>query len=486
VVFEGGEVNQIAVQRESRRLILDGLDRTRGRIDPSQSFAVELPPYSQDLSDFGKLASSGWSFTNSFCTERYVGGIERGRPPFEAGCSAKDTDYLHVINWKKAAELVAAGKAKKINGFNVLMMDVSVAEGVVFLIPEPKSFHGVDVTPDGRFITVSGKLDTHTWVYSFEKIQAAIAAKKFVEKDPYGLPVISLEDALQTQVALGLGPLHTQYDSKPGIAYTSLYVDSMVAKWDYINGKLLDRLPIHYNIGHIMAMHGDTVKPRGKYVVALNKLAIDRFNPVGPLHPQNHQLIDISNEKMQLLYDMPVPLGEPHYVVAIDATLLKPIVRYPAGTNSRTDELSPFKTKPGEEKIVRNGKKVMSRTEIRLHHARDHRGRGGRPVSIHLTNLERAEDRPTASRSPSTTSTARWSLARRRASPVADKPVSLQLHRVLFACTRDGGLSARQAQGLPGRGCGGEGRGHLHQGRVRQADRGDHRRRRRSTTWSPT
>ena len=369
-------------------------DRTKGRIDASQSFAVELPPYSQDLSDFGKLASSGWSFTNSFCTERYVGGIERGRPPFEAGCSAKDTDYLHVINWKKAAALVAAGKAKKINGFNVLMMDVLVAEGVVFLIPEPKSPHGVDVTPDGRFITVSGKLDTHTWVYSFEKIQQAIAAKKFVEKDPYGLPVISLEDALQTQVALGLGPLHTQYDSRPGIAYTSLYVDSMVAKWDYINGKLLDRLPIHYNIGHIMAMHGDTVKPRGKYVVALNKLAIDRFNPVGPLHPQNHQLIDISNDKMQLLYDMPVPLGEPHYVVAIDATLLKPIVRYPAGTNSRTDELSPFKTKPGEEKIVRNGKKVdVFGTEIRSHITPEIiEVDEGDEVSIHLTNLERAED----------------------------------------------------------------------------------------------
>ena len=369
-------------------------DRAKGRIDPSQSFAVELPPYSQDLSDFGKLASSGWSFTNSFCSERYVGGIERGRPPFEAGCSAKDTDYMHVVNWKKAAQLVAAGKAKKINGFSVLPMDVSAAEGVVFLIPEPKSPHGVDVSPDGKYITVSGKLDTHTWVYSFEKIQAAIDAKKFVEKDPYGLPVISLEDTLHTQVALGLGPLHTQYDSRPGIAYTSLYVDSMVAKWDYVNGKLLDKLPIHYNIGHIMAMHGDTVKPRGKYVVAMNKLAIDRFNPVGPLHPQNHQLIDISNDKMQLLYDMPVPLGEPHYVVAIEAGLLKPIVRYASGTNSRTGEISAFKTKAGEERIVRNGKKVeVFGTEIRSHITPEIvEVEQGDEVTIHLTNLERAED----------------------------------------------------------------------------------------------
>jgi nitrous-oxide reductase len=369
-------------------------NREKGRLEPENSFAIELPPYSQDLSDFGKLASSGWSFTNSFCSERYVGGIERGRPPFEAGCSAKDTDYLHVIHWKKAAELVKAGKARKINGFNVLPMDVAVAEGVVFLIPEPKSPHGADVTPDGKYVIVSGKLDTHAYVYSFAKIQAAIAARKFADKDPYGIPIIALEEALHTQVSLGLGPLHTQYDSRPGIAYTSLYVDSMVAKWDYQNGKLLDRIPVHYNIGHIMSMHGDTVKPRGKYVVALNKLAIDRFNPIGPLHPQNHQLIDIESDKMQLLYDMPVPLGEPHYVVAIEAALLKPGVRYPSGTDSRSGQISPHKTRAGEERIVKNGKKVeVFGTLIRSHITPEIiEVDQGDEVTIHLTNLERAED----------------------------------------------------------------------------------------------
>jgi nitrous-oxide reductase len=168
----------------------------------------------------------------------------------------------------------------------------------------------------------------------------------------------------------------------------------MIAKWNYVEGKLIDRIPVHYNIGHIMTMHGDTVKPRGKYVVALNKLAIDRFNPVGPLHPQNHQLIDIRGDKMQLLYDMPIPLGEPHYVVAIDATLLKPIVRFPAGTNSRTDEISPGKTKPGEERIVKNGKKVeVFGTQIRSHFTPEIiEVDEGDEVTIWLTNLERAED----------------------------------------------------------------------------------------------
>jgi nitrous-oxide reductase len=369
-------------------------DREKGRLDPKQSFSLELPPYGQDLSDFGKLASSGWSFTNSFCSERYVGGIERGVPPFEAGCSAKDTDYLHVINWRKAAELVKAGKTEKINGHPVIMMDTAVKEGIVFLIPEPKSPHGIDVTPDGKYMVISGKLDSHVYVYSWDKIQAAIKARNFAGKDPYGLPIIDMKTVLHTQVELGLGPLHTQFDSKKGVAYTSLYVDSMAARWNYEKGELLGRLPIHYNIGHLMTMHGDTVKPRGKYLVALNKLAIDRFNPVGPLHPQNHQLIDISGNEMELVMDMPIPLGEPHYSVAIEASLLRPIVRYKTGTNTRTGEISAAKTRAGEERIERNGKKVeVFGTLIRSHFTPEIiEVNEGDEVTIHLTNLERAQD----------------------------------------------------------------------------------------------
>ncbi|MFO1400644.1 MAG: Sec-dependent nitrous-oxide reductase [Steroidobacteraceae bacterium] len=369
-------------------------DRKEGRIKPEQSFAVELPPYSQDLSDAGKGPSDGWSFTNSFCAERYVGGIEKGRPPYEAGCSAKDTDYLHVINWKKAAELVAAGKATKVNGFNVLSIDTAVKEGILFLIPESKSPHGADVTPDGRFIIVSGKLDTHATVFSFEKIQAAIKAKKFESKDPYGIPVIAMADAMEKQVQIGLGPLHTQFDSKPCIAYTSVYVDSQVAKWNYCEGKVLDKLSVTYNIGHLMTMEGDSATPSGKYLVALNKLAIDRFVPVGPLHPQNHQLIDIGGDKMQLLYDMPLPLGEPHYAVAIAASKLKPGVRYKVGTDSRTDKPSPGMVRAGEEKTVRKGNKLdVYGTVIRSHITPETiEAEVGDDVTIYLTNLERAED----------------------------------------------------------------------------------------------
>jgi len=369
-------------------------DRKAGRLDESKSFTVMAPPYSQDLSDFGKGASEGWSFTNSFCSERYVGGIEKGRPPYEAGCSQKDTDFMHIVNWKKAAEVVAAGKAVKINGHDVIDIKTAVANNILYLVPEPKSPHGVDVSPDGKYIIVSGKLDSHTSVYSFAKMKALIDAGKFAAKDPYGIPILDLKGSLHKQVELGLGPLHTQFDSKECVVYTSLYVDSMVGKWNYCTGKVLDKLSIHYNIGHLVAMEGDSVSPDGKYLVSLNKLAIDRFNPVGPLHPQNHQLIDISGDKMELLYDMPLPLGEPHYVVAIKADKLKPVVRYKSGWNSRTDKRSKFKTRAGREKTVKTpGKVEVFGTTIRSHITPETiEAEVGDTIVMHLTNLERAED----------------------------------------------------------------------------------------------
>ena len=369
-------------------------DRSKGRIDEAKSFSIELPPYTQDLSDAGKGPSDGWSFTNSFCAERYVGGIESGKPPFEAGCSANDADYLHVINWKKAAEVAAAGKTTKINGHDVITMKTAIDEGLVYLIAEPKSPHGADVTPDGKYIIVGGKLDTNVTVYSWEKIKAAVDAKQFASKDSYGIPILDMKQVVHKQVQLGLGPLHTQFDSKPCIAYTSLYVDSQVAKYDYCEGKVLDKISVHYNIGHLMTMEGDSAAPAGKYLVALNKLAIDRFNPVGPLHPQNHQLIDISGDKMELLYDMPIPLGEPHYAAAISADKLKPLVRYKYGTDSRTGDASPFAVRPGSEKIVREpGKVTVYATAIRSHFTPEIvEANEGDEITFHITNAERAED----------------------------------------------------------------------------------------------
>ena len=325
----------------------------------------------------------------------YTGGIEKGLPPFEAGASRNDTDYLHVYNWQILEKLAQDKKNyREINGHRVVTIEAAVKAGALFLIPEPKSPHGVDVSPDGRYIVIGGKLDTHATVFDFRKIKNLIDKKEFAGTDSYGIPILDLQKTLHGQVELGLGPLHTAFDAQDGVLYTSLYVDSQIVKWDYKNLKVLDRINVHYNIGHLDTMEGKSSKPKGKYAIALDKLSIDRFNPVGPLHPQNHQLIDITGAKMELLYDMPIPLGEPHDVVSIAASKLKPATTYTMGTNSRTGKESPFVTLAGQERVERNGKNVtvyatMIRSHINPEHIEVNKGDN---VTIHLTNLERAQD----------------------------------------------------------------------------------------------
>ena len=381
-------------------------DRQKGRIVPEESFALELPPYWQDLSDAGKKVSEGWLFLNTFNTEMATGGVEDGNPPFEAGASQRDMDYLNIINLKKAVALFKAGKARKVNGFPVLPIQTAVAEGVLYEVPEPKSPHGIDVAPDGNYLVVSGKLDPHVTIYSFRKILAAIEAKQFESHDPYGIPVIDYDAALETQIEVGLGPLHTQFDPN-GFAYTSLFLESAVARWT-LGGEwtqkhhkqpwsLVDKVQIHYNVGHIATAEGDNVDPDGKYLVSLNKWAVDRYDNVGPLLPQNLQLIDISDpdKPMQLLYDSPIGIGEPHYAQIIKADKLKAWEVYPeVGWNPGTQSKDPKSALPGKERIERRGRTVeVWMTAVRSHYTPEHvQVRRGDHVIWHVTNIERARD----------------------------------------------------------------------------------------------
>jgi len=380
-------------------------DRTSGRIDPKKSFAIELPPYWQDLFDAGKLASEGWIFGNSINTEMATGGIEDGKPPFEAGASQRDVDYLHIINLKAAEAAYQAGKAKMVNGFAVIPLEVAAKEGLLFFTPEPKSPHGCDVTPNGKYIVVAGKLDPHVSIYSFEKIMGAIAAKKWTP-DPFGVPIIDQDSVIEARVEVGLGPLHTAFDDK-GYAYTSLFLDTAVARWT-LGGEYADKhpepawtlvakIPTQYNIGHLAAAEGDTVSPDGKYLVALNKWSVDRFFPTGPLLPQNLQLMDISatGATMPVIYDAAMGVGEPHYAQIIKADKLKPWTVYPdVGWNPETQTKDATAPVAGGEKVVRSGNRVeVYQTAIRSHFNPEHvEVRKGDHVVWRVTNLERTQD----------------------------------------------------------------------------------------------
>jgi nitrous-oxide reductase len=378
------------------------VDPKSGRMDLARSFQIELPPYTQDLADAGKGASYGYAFINSYNVEMATGGIQQGKPPLEVGASQLDFDYLHIINWQKAEQVVAAGKYTELNGIRVISLETAIAEGLLFLAPEPRSPHGVDIAPKGDYITVSGKLDPHATVYGFDLIKKAIESKTFEGKDRYGIPILKFDAVVAGKVELGAGPLHTQYDNQ-GHAYTSLYLESAVAKWTlgapYHPAdkafKLVDKVSIHYNIGHLATTQGDTMDPQGKYLIAMNKWSIDRHTNVGPLHPQNFQLIDISGAKMELIADMPIGFGEPHYAQLVKADTIKGHSVYAPGTAPGTNEKSPNAIASEKDARIEHRPGV---TEVWMNVVRSHftpdivTAKVGDKVIVHLTNTEQTAD----------------------------------------------------------------------------------------------
>ena len=148
-------------------------------------------------------------------------------------------------------------------------------------------------------------------------------------------------------------------------------------------------------MGNIATAGGDTVHPDGGYLVSLNKWSVDRFPNVGPLLPQNLQLIDIKKpgDQMKLLYDMPIGNGEPHYAQIISMDKIKAWEVYPeVGWDPLHQQKSEKSTL--ESKVVRTGNTVeIFTTVIRSHFDPEHvQVKQGDRVIFHITNLERTYD----------------------------------------------------------------------------------------------
>ncbi len=234
---------------------------------------------------------------------------------------AADRDYMYVFNLKEIEKAVAAGKTMTIGDSKVPVVDARGAAGkdnaYTLRIPVPKSPHGVNIDPTGRFAVCSGKLSPTTTVIDIEKIADAFAGR------------IKPRDCVVAEPEVGLGPLHTAFDGR-GNAYTSIFIDSVVTKWNidkaikaYKQPKgekkidpIIQKIDVHYQIGHTNASMSETKEADGKWLIALCKFSKDRFLNVGPLHPENDQLLDISGEKMRLVHDEPA-YSEPHDCVVV-------------------------------------------------------------------------------------------------------------------------------------------------------------------------
>ena len=230
-------------------------------------------------------------------------------------------------------------------------------------------------------------------VFSFDKIQKAIADKAF-EGDYDGIPVIKYDAALYGEVKKpGLGPLHTEFDGR-GNAITTFFVSSEIVKWNIKDLKILDRAPTYYSPGHLCIPGGDTKKPNGKYVIVYNKITKDRFLPTGPELAQSAQLFDISGDKMKLILDFPT-IGEPHYAQAVSADLIrdKSVKFFKIEENNHPSVAKG----EGAAKVLREGNKVhVYMTAIRSHLTPDNiEGiRVGDEVYFHVTNIEQDWDVP--------------------------------------------------------------------------------------------
>jgi nitrous-oxide reductase len=369
------------------------------------AFQVMLPAYNYDLAHSGKGASHGWTFFTCY-------NSEEGNTMLEANASQFDKDFIAAVNWKKAEEYLKAGKGRDMNTNyyhnlyddnshmatskvikTVKVLIPSECPGLVYYLPTPKSPHGVDVDPTGEYIVGAGKLSADMSVHSFSKMLKAIEDKAF-EKEIDGIPVLNYDAILGGVVKSGgLGPLHTEFDAN-GNAYTTFFISSEIVKWKVGTWEVLDRAPCYYSVGHLMIPGGDSKKPFGKYMLAMNKITKDRYLPTGPEMNQSAQLYDISGDKILLLLDFPT-VGEPHYAQGIPADLVKPKSKQFFNLAENTH---PYVTKSEDQaKVVREGNTIhVYMTTIRSHFAPDNiEGiKVGDKVYFHVTNLEQDWDVP--------------------------------------------------------------------------------------------
>lgn len=259
-------------------------------------------PGNCDINDASK--DGRWAFATNYDTERGVSIEEMIR---------NDEDAISAIDIPAAEQALKNGEFVAMGGTKVID-PAKTKEKILYLIPVPKNPHGCDVSPDGKYVMASGKLSPTVTVIDISKIDK----------------VKNLRDAIAAQPEVGMGPLHTTFDGR-GNAYTSLFVDSQIVKWnigkavagdpDYV----VDRMDVHYNPGHTYAALGRTRHPGGDYLLALNKLSKDMFMPVGPSMPESQELIDISGHKMKMLLDFPAE-PEPHDAAFIRVSDLAPKV----------------------------------------------------------------------------------------------------------------------------------------------------------------
>lgn len=309
-----------------------------------------------------------------------------------ADMMSAERDACTFFNIERIEAAVKAGKTFTIGDSKVPVVDGTKAANqdpktaVTCYVPVPKNPHGVNISPDGKYYVCSGKLSPTATVIDHDQVL------KWFNGD-----VKEVQECVVAEPEIGLGPLHTGFDGK-GNAYTSLFLDSQVVKWNvaaamahYKGDKqakvVLDRIDVHYQPGHGYSSMGETKEADGKYFNSGNKFSKDRFLPVGPLHVETEQLIDITGDKMVLLHDH-TAYPEPHDAIIVRRDKLKPKQIYDMAD-------SPIAVKGFDDTgVTRNGNKVTVRmmSVAPTFTPGEFVVKKGDEVTLILTNHDKVED----------------------------------------------------------------------------------------------